>query len=68
MCFLSKEGYLSVLNPRCCIIILRISSHNLQFMHILKFIRSFNTTGTYLFLATFLLILLIIYFYIVEPA
>ncbi|MFW1753731.1 hypothetical protein [Acinetobacter wanghuae] len=37
-------------------------------MHILKFIRSFNTTGTYLFLATFLLILLIIYFYIVEPA
>ncbi|WP_018572548.1 MULTISPECIES: hypothetical protein [Acinetobacter] len=37
-------------------------------MDILKFIRSFNTVGTYLVLAILLLAFLIIYFYLINPA
>ncbi|WP_245669739.1 hypothetical protein [Acinetobacter celticus] len=36
-------------------------------MDILKFIRSFNTVGTYLALAMTLLSFLIIYFYFINP-
>ncbi|WDZ51799.1 hypothetical protein LF296_03105 [Acinetobacter vivianii] len=36
-------------------------------MDLIKFIRSFNTLGTYLFLATMLLIWLSIYFYYINP-
>ncbi|MEB3865825.1 hypothetical protein MSG66_17640 [Acinetobacter sp. IK31] len=37
-------------------------------MDIWKFLRSFNTVGTYLALSTFILVVLIIYFYILNPA
>ncbi|WP_257516529.1 hypothetical protein [Acinetobacter baumannii] len=37
-------------------------------MDILKFLRSFNTTvGTYLAMATIVLIIMVIFFYIIEP-
>ncbi|EOQ70754.1 hypothetical protein F931_00664 [Acinetobacter pittii ANC 4050] len=37
------------------------------FMDIWKFLKSFNTTGTYLIISTFILFLMIIYFYIIHP-
>ncbi|WP_240490098.1 hypothetical protein [Acinetobacter calcoaceticus] len=37
-------------------------------MDILKFLRSFNTVGTYLSISTFILVVLIIYFYILNPS
>ncbi|MCW8040870.1 MULTISPECIES: hypothetical protein [Acinetobacter] len=37
-------------------------------MDILKFIKSFNTVGTYLVLAISLLAFLITYFYLINPA
>ncbi|WP_227574826.1 hypothetical protein [Acinetobacter calcoaceticus] len=37
-------------------------------MDIWKFLRSFNTVGTYLSISTFILVVLIIYFYILNPA
>ncbi|MDX8253793.1 hypothetical protein SLL77_08910 [Acinetobacter pittii] len=37
-------------------------------MDIWKFLKSFNTTGTYLIISTFILFLMIIYFYIIHPA
>ncbi|WP_353141227.1 hypothetical protein [Acinetobacter pragensis] len=37
-------------------------------MDILKFIKSFNTVGTYLVVAITLLLFLIIYFYFINPA
>ncbi|WP_227505633.1 hypothetical protein [Acinetobacter calcoaceticus] len=37
-------------------------------MDIWKFFRSFNTVGTYLVLSTFILLVMIIYFYIVDPS
>ncbi|WP_416346068.1 hypothetical protein [Acinetobacter bouvetii] len=37
-------------------------------MDILKFIKSFNTVGTYLVLAILLLAFLITYFYLINPA
>ncbi|MCZ1177818.1 hypothetical protein OYC65_06320 [Acinetobacter pittii] len=36
-------------------------------MEIWKFLKSFNTTGTYLIISTFILFLMIIYFYIIQP-
>ncbi|WP_227549242.1 hypothetical protein [Acinetobacter calcoaceticus] len=36
-------------------------------MDIWKFLRSFNTVGTYLSISTFILVVLIIYFYILNP-
>nr|WP_228719000.1 hypothetical protein [Acinetobacter pittii] len=36
-------------------------------MEIWKFSKSFNTTGTYLIISTFILFLMIIYFYIIQP-
>ncbi|MEB7640208.1 hypothetical protein NGB32_03500 [Acinetobacter pittii] len=37
-------------------------------MDIWKFLKSFNTTGTYLFISTVILCLMIIYFYIIHPS
>ncbi|MGK8803948.1 hypothetical protein [Acinetobacter seifertii] len=37
-------------------------------MEILKFIKSFNTVNTYLSLASILLIIIVIYFYVVNPS
>ncbi|MDS7929128.1 hypothetical protein RMB03_06100 [Acinetobacter sp. V91_7] len=37
-------------------------------MDIWKFLRSFNTVGTYLALSTFILLVMIIYFYIINPS
>ncbi|MCG6036652.1 hypothetical protein ACNPMZ_10210 [Acinetobacter pittii] len=37
-------------------------------MEILKFIKSFNTVNTYLLLASILLIIIVLYFYVVNPA
>ncbi|ELW82193.1 hypothetical protein [Acinetobacter baumannii] len=37
-------------------------------MNIFKFIKSFNTVGTYLSLATILLVFLIVYFYFISPS
>ncbi|WP_227555980.1 hypothetical protein [Acinetobacter oleivorans] len=37
-------------------------------MDIWKFLRSFNTIGTYLIISTFILFLMIIYFYIINPS
>ncbi|MDA3558650.1 hypothetical protein MKL42_14260 [Acinetobacter sp. AOR15_HL] len=37
-------------------------------MEILKFIKSFNTVNTYLSLASILLIIIVLYFYVVNPA
>ncbi|MDC4857789.1 hypothetical protein OHV85_15135 [Acinetobacter baumannii] len=37
-------------------------------MQILKFLQSFNTVGTYLILASILLVVMIIYFYVINPA
>ncbi|ENX41333.1 hypothetical protein F887_01729 [Acinetobacter sp. NIPH 2100] len=36
-------------------------------MDILKFLKSFHTTGAYLTLATLLLLSLIVYFYFINP-
>ncbi|WP_373869081.1 hypothetical protein [Acinetobacter seifertii] len=36
-------------------------------MDIWKFINSFNTVNTYLMLSSMLLILLVIYFYVINP-
>ncbi|MEG9036016.1 hypothetical protein VCR81_16220 [Acinetobacter baumannii] len=36
-------------------------------MQILKFLQSFNTVGTYLTLASILLVVMIIYFYVINP-
>ncbi|EXU52967.1 putative membrane protein [Acinetobacter baumannii 24845_10] len=36
-------------------------------MQILKFLHSFNTVGTYLTLASILLVVMIIYFYVINP-
>ncbi|WP_373357811.1 hypothetical protein ACEN3H_12705 [Acinetobacter lactucae] len=36
-------------------------------MDFFKFLKSFNTIGTYLLLSTILLIILIIWFYIIDP-
>ncbi|WP_335977649.1 hypothetical protein [Acinetobacter calcoaceticus] len=36
-------------------------------MDIWKFLRSFNTVGTYLSISTFILVVMIIYFYILNP-
>ncbi|MGE8654184.1 MAG: hypothetical protein ACN6NV_10615 [Acinetobacter gandensis] len=36
-------------------------------MDYLKFLKSFNTKGTYLFLAVVLLIFFVIYFYVINP-
>ncbi|EPL9626464.1 hypothetical protein L3Z80_001630 [Acinetobacter baumannii] len=36
-------------------------------MDILKFLSSFNTVGTYLAMATIVLIIMVIFFYIIEP-
>ncbi|HAV4461951.1 TPA: hypothetical protein JIR21_12630 [Acinetobacter baumannii] len=37
-------------------------------MQILKFLQSFNIVGTYLTLASILLVVMIIYFYVINPA
>ncbi|MEO9279456.1 MULTISPECIES: hypothetical protein [Acinetobacter] len=37
-------------------------------MQIIKFLRSFNTIGTYLTLASILLVVMMIYFYVINPA
>ncbi|MDC5447759.1 hypothetical protein OHW84_07595 [Acinetobacter baumannii] len=37
-------------------------------MQILKFLQSFNTVGTYLTFASILLVVMIIYFYVINPA
>ncbi|EPP3430845.1 hypothetical protein ACUN46_002369 [Acinetobacter baumannii] len=37
-------------------------------MQILKFLQSFNTVRTYLTLASILLVVMIIYFYVINPA
>ncbi|HAV5267925.1 TPA: hypothetical protein JI047_08460 [Acinetobacter baumannii] len=37
-------------------------------MQILKFLQSFNTVGTYLTLASILLVVMIIFFYVINPA
>ncbi|MGE8539934.1 hypothetical protein [Acinetobacter sp. ANC 3813] len=37
-------------------------------MDILKFIKSFNTVGTYLALSIVLLVFLLTYFYVINPA
>ncbi|MCJ1923341.1 hypothetical protein [Acinetobacter baumannii] len=37
-------------------------------MQILKFLQSFNRVGTYLTLASILLVVMIIYFYVINPA
>ncbi|MDC4739668.1 hypothetical protein NQ810_17230 [Acinetobacter baumannii] len=37
-------------------------------MQILKFLQNFNTVGTYLTLASILLVVMIIYFYVINPA
>ncbi|WP_411267177.1 hypothetical protein [Acinetobacter sp. AYS6] len=37
-------------------------------MDILKFIKSFNTVNTYLSLASILLIIIVLYFYVINPA
>ncbi|MGU3312410.1 hypothetical protein [Acinetobacter sp. M5A5_2a] len=37
-------------------------------MDIWKFLRSFNTVGTYLAISIFILLVMIIYFYIVDPS
>ncbi|WP_227574823.1 hypothetical protein [Acinetobacter calcoaceticus] len=37
-------------------------------MEILKFIKSFNTVNTYLSLAFILLIIIVLYFHVVNPA
>ncbi|MEA1228698.1 hypothetical protein ODQ17_04915 [Acinetobacter sp. IRS14] len=37
-------------------------------MEILKFIKSFNTVNTYLSLASIILIIIVLYFYVVNPA
>ncbi|HFG6798882.1 Uncharacterised protein [Acinetobacter baumannii] len=37
-------------------------------MQILKFLQSLNTVGTYLTLASILLVVMIIYFYVINPA
>ncbi|WP_081407574.1 hypothetical protein [Acinetobacter sp. Leaf130] len=37
-------------------------------MEILKFIKSFNTVNTYLSLASIFLIIIVLYFYVVNPA
>ncbi|OCZ21168.1 hypothetical protein BFR96_04995 [Acinetobacter pittii] len=37
-------------------------------MEILKFLQSFNTVGTYLTIASTVLVGLIIYFYVINPA
>ncbi|WP_254636591.1 hypothetical protein [Acinetobacter oleivorans] len=34
----------------------------------MKFIKSFNTVNTYLSLASILLIIIVLYFYVVNPA
>ncbi|MHC3094519.1 hypothetical protein [Acinetobacter nosocomialis] len=36
-------------------------------MDILKFLKSFNTVGTYLSLATIVLLIMIIFFYFISP-
>ncbi|WP_416378395.1 hypothetical protein [Acinetobacter pittii] len=36
-------------------------------MEILKFIKSFNTVNTYLSLASILLIIMVLYFYVINP-
>ncbi|EXB67802.1 putative membrane protein [Acinetobacter baumannii 1571545] len=36
-------------------------------MDIWKFLKSFNTVNTYLMLSTMLLILLVLYFYVINP-
>ncbi|EPH35882.1 hypothetical protein KTJ32_02800 [Acinetobacter gyllenbergii] len=36
-------------------------------MNILKFLRSFNTVGVYLTVASILLVSLIVYFYYINP-
>ncbi|WP_424911209.1 hypothetical protein [Acinetobacter baumannii] len=36
-------------------------------MNILKFIKSFNTVGTYLKLAIITLIVVVVYFYFINP-
>ncbi|MGV7009741.1 hypothetical protein [Acinetobacter baumannii] len=36
-------------------------------MQILKFLQSFNTVGTYLTHASILLVVMIIYFYVINP-
>ncbi|MFY5897175.1 hypothetical protein [Acinetobacter pittii] len=36
-------------------------------MEILKFIKSFNTVNTYLSLASILLIIIVLYFYVINP-
>ncbi|WP_262472176.1 hypothetical protein [Acinetobacter sp. WU_MDCI_Abxb74] len=37
-------------------------------MDVWKFLRSFNTVGIYLSISTFILVVLIIYFYILNPS
>ncbi|WP_228200196.1 hypothetical protein [Acinetobacter tianfuensis] len=37
-------------------------------MDLLKFVKSFNTVGTYLALSVALLSFLIVYFYVISPA
>ncbi|MFV5363725.1 hypothetical protein [Acinetobacter oleivorans] len=37
-------------------------------MEILKFIKSFNTVNTYLLLASIILIIIVLYFYVFNPA
>ncbi|WP_227865776.1 MULTISPECIES: hypothetical protein [Acinetobacter] len=36
-------------------------------MNILKFIKSFNTSGTYLTLSIVILAFLVVYFYVINP-
>ncbi|MDV2468474.1 hypothetical protein QR674_05705 [Acinetobacter chinensis] len=37
-------------------------------MDIFKFLKSFNTSGTYLAFASMLLLSLVVYFYLINPA
>ncbi|WP_227558549.1 hypothetical protein [Acinetobacter calcoaceticus] len=36
-------------------------------MLVFKFLKSFNTVGTYLTLASLLLVMIILYFYVINP-
>nr|WP_086198030.1 hypothetical protein [Acinetobacter sp. ANC 4169] len=36
-------------------------------MEIFKFIKSFNTVNTYLFISTLVLVFLVVYFYYIKP-
>jgi len=37
------------------------------FMDIVKFVKSFNTVGTYLALSATMLVFLVVYFYVINP-